>query len=148
LIGLLDESEGDNEMKDKHVALLDEKNLNEQPKKASYSSPVLKIYGAVSKLTMGSGSIQGDSGPQSMTATMTSDRDTKENIVRIGEHPLGIGLYLFDYKPEFREEWGSGRQFGVMADEVETVMPEAIVVHPDGYKMVNYGMLGVYHTIQ
>lgn len=40
------------------------------------------------------------------------------------------------------------RQFGVMADEVETVMPEAISVHPDGYKMVNYALLGISHRIQ
>jgi len=70
-----------------------------------------------------------------------SARSFKENITRIGTHPLGIGLYLFDYKPEYRERWGHGRQFGVMADEVEAVLPEAVCVHPDGYKMVNYGML-------
>ena len=128
-------------MKDKHLALLDEKNLNEQPKKASYSSPVLKIYGAVSKLTMGSGSIQGDSGPQSMMTG--SDRDIKENIVRIGEHPLGIGLYLFDYLPAYQGMWGRGRKFGVLANEVEPVMPEAVSIHPDGYQMVNYSMLGI-----
>jgi hypothetical protein len=32
---------------------------------------------------------------------------------------------------------------GVMADEVEQVMPEAIVMHPSGFKMVNYEMLGL-----
>jgi hypothetical protein len=32
---------------------------------------------------------------------------------------------------------------GVMADEVEQVMPEAIVMHPSGFKMVNYSMLGL-----
>jgi len=75
-----------------------------------------------------------------------SDRRTKENIVRVGDHPLGIGLYLFDYKPEFRDPWGHGRQFGVIADEVETVMPRAVSMHPDGYNLVNYGMLGISRT--
>ena len=28
-----------------------------------------------------------------------------------------------------------------MAQEVEQIMPEAVVEHPDGYKMVNYGAL-------
>ena len=83
-----------------------------------------------------------------MVDMMPSDRSIKENIVRVGDHSLGIGLYLFDYKPEYREQWGSGRQFGVMADEVETVIPEAISVHPDGYKMINYRMLGIRHTAQ
>lgn len=48
-----------------------------------------------------------------------SDQRAKENVIRIGTHSLGIGPYLFDYKPEYREQWGLGRQFGVMADEVE-----------------------------
>ena len=43
---------------------------------------------------------------------------SKNNVVRIGTHPLGLGLYLFDYKPEYQDRCGQGRQFGVMADEV------------------------------
>jgi len=72
-----------------------------------------------------------------------SDPSIKENCFRLGTHWLGIGLHLFDYKPEYRDAWGHGRQFGVMADEVEKVLPEAVSVHADGYKMVNYGMLGI-----
>ena len=74
---------------------------------------------------------------------MVSDRNAKQNIVRIGTHPLGIGLYLFDYKPEFEPVAGYGRQFGVMADEVEAVLPQAVVMHPDGYKRVDYALLGI-----
>ena len=79
----------------------------------------------------------------SLQSAMMSDRKFKENIVHIGTHPLGIGLYLFDYKPEFRELGGFGRQFGVMADEVKTVLPQAVVMHPDGYKTVDYALLGI-----
>jgi hypothetical protein len=111
--------------------------------KASYSSPVLTIYGSVSKLTMTKGLTTAD-GNQTKTA---SDRSIKDNIVRIAEHSLGIGLYLFDYKPQYREQWGSGRHFGVMADEVEAEIPEAVCVHPDGYKMVDYAMLGIQRSI-
>lgn len=123
--------------------------LKEKPVtvKAPYVSPVLHVYGSVSKLTMNVGSVQGDSGPLSMI-TGPSEPAIKENIIRVGDHPLGIGLYLFDYKPEYREEWGHGRQFGVMADEVEDVMPEAISLHADGYRLVNYTMLGVSRRIQ
>lgn len=78
--------------------------------------------------------------------TMPSDRNVKENIVEIGAHPLGFGLYLFDYKPAFRDQWGHGRQFGVLAQEVEAVMPWAVNMHANGYKMVNYGMLGISHA--
>jgi hypothetical protein len=62
-----------------------------------------------------------------------SDRRLKSNIVRIGTHPRGIGVYEYDIFGE--------RQRGVMADEVESVLPEAVAVHPSGYKMVNYGLL-------
>ena len=30
-----------------------------------------------------------------------------------------------------------------MADEVESVMPEAVCMHPNGYKMVAYAMVGI-----
>jgi len=115
-----------------------------KPDKAAYSAPVLRVYGSVSKLTLGGGGTIGDGVVMDMGP---SDRSIKENIVRIDTHPLGIGLYLFDYKPEYRERCGTGRQLGVMADEVETVVPEAVSVHPDGYKMVNYAKLGISHRI-
>jgi hypothetical protein len=110
----------------------------------NYQKPVLKTYGLVKHLTQSAGSTNGDTGP----GMMPSDRSVKENIVRIDAHPLGFGLYLFDYKSEYQECCGYGRQFGVMADEVETVMPEAVSVHPDGYKMVNYALLGISHNVQ
>ena len=64
---------------------------------------------------------------------MFSDRRLKSNIVRVGTHPLGIGIYEYDIFGE--------RQRGVMADEVLKVMPEAVMTADNGYMMVNYGML-------
>jgi hypothetical protein len=107
--------------------------------KAAYVSPKLRIYGAVSQLTAG----RNGSGNDSSSMRRRSDRVLKENIVRVGTHPAGFGLYLFDYKPACREAAGFGRQFGVMADEVEAVLPQAVVMHPDGYKLVNYPLLGI-----
>jgi hypothetical protein len=67
-------------------------------------------------------------------AATPSDRRLKSNVVRVGTHPLGIGVYEYDIFGE--------RQRGVMADEVEAVKPEAVTTHPtEGYKMVYYGML-------
>ena len=111
--------------------------------KARYSQPNLRVFGTVSDLTNGTNTVGTDSGFGNDRQNRQSDRATKENWVRIGEHPLGIGLYLFDYMPEFRDRSGHGRQFGVMADEVESVMPGAVSIHPDGYKTVNYAMLGI-----
>ena len=62
-----------------------------------------------------------------------SDRRLKSNIVRVGTHPLGIGIYEYDLL--------SGREMGVMADEVLTVKPEAVMRHPTGFLMVDYGRL-------
>lgn len=80
---------------------------------------------------IGAGGALGSSGIKA-----ASDRRLKKNIKRIGTHVLGIGLYTWDYL------WGQPFS-GVMADEVEQVMPEAIVMHPSGFKMVNYTMLGL-----
>lgn len=65
--------------------------------------------------------------------TAFSDRRLKSNIVRTGTHPLGIGLYEYDIFGE--------RQRGVMADEVEAVLPSAVSTHPSGFKMVDYSKL-------
>ena len=108
--------------------------------KKPYNRPTLHIFGSLHLLTQGSGSRRRDG---RFTRMDRSDRRLKENIVRIGTHPLGFGLYLFDFKPEYRSVCGDGRQFGVMADEVEIVMPSAVAMHPEGHKTVNYAMLGI-----
>lgn len=66
-------------------------------------------------------------------AMIKSDRRLKSNIVRIGTHPLGIGVYAYDIE---------GRSdIGVMADEVLTVRPDAVMRGADGFLRVNYGRL-------
>ncbi len=107
--------------------------------KQPYTRPVFHDYGQLHRVTQGFGSANGDAGQ----VMMPSDPNLKENIIRIGDHPLGIGLYLFDYKPAFREQYGYGRQFGVMADEVEKIMPSAVLTSSNGYRSVNYNMLGI-----
>jgi hypothetical protein len=62
-----------------------------------------------------------------------SDRRLKSNILRIGTLPSGIPWYSYDIFGHTEE--------GVMADEVEAVMPEAVMTHESGYKMVDYGRL-------
>src|SRR5262245_30341514 len=67
--------------------------------KKPYASPQLGCYGALSKLTQ--------SGTQAATEMGTgmmrpSSRRVKEELVRVGEHPAGFGIYLFRYKPGWR----------------------------------------------
>ncbi len=62
-----------------------------------------------------------------------SDARLKSNIVRIGTHPTGVGIYEYDIFGE--------RDVGVMAQELLSVMPEAVSVHPSGFYQVDYGRL-------
>ena len=63
-----------------------------------------------------------------------SDARLKSNIERVGTHKTGVGVYEYD-------KFGK-RERGVMAQEVEKVMPEAVSTHPSGFKQVAYGLLG------
>jgi hypothetical protein len=70
-----------------------------------------------------------------------SDIRFKHNIKAVGELPSGITVYSFEYKPEFQDAGGHGSFVGVMAQEVEPVIPDAVITRVDGYKLVNYSLL-------
>lgn len=70
-----------------------------------------------------------------------SDINIKENIQKIGVLDNGLNLYKYEYKAPYKDTWGHGEQIGVMAQEVEAIIPEAVGTHPDGYKTVNYSMV-------
>lgn len=63
-----------------------------------------------------------------------ADRRMMSNIKRIGTHPLGFGIYEFDYV------WGE-HAVGVIADEVKQQKPEVVLHHPSGYDLVDYSKL-------
>jgi hypothetical protein len=72
-------------------------------------------------------------------ATAFSDRRLKTNIELVGTDPAS-GFNLYEYEYTFLP----GKTFrGVMADEVEAVMPEAVFTDANGFKSVNYGLIGV-----
>jgi hypothetical protein len=73
-------------------------------------------------------------------AALMSDIRTKENIELVG-NLNGLNVYEFDYKPEYKDEAGHGRFIGHMAQEVEAVMPMAVVTRADGIKMIDYGVI-------
>jgi hypothetical protein len=68
-----------------------------------------------------------------------SDRRLKENIELVGrDERTMLPLYEFEYKG------GDGRRFlGVMADDVEKVFPQAVIEMSNGYKAVDYDLLGI-----
>ncbi len=108
--------------------------------KATYVRPELTVFGSVRNLTGGSNGTVGDSTGMNM---VMSDPRAKENIEHVGTHPAGFGLYRFDYRPEYRAAHGAGRQFGVMADEVEAILPAAVLRDVNGYARVDYAQLGI-----
>jgi hypothetical protein len=65
------------------------------------------------------------------TVAQFSDRRLKKNIKQIGTRPDGLNVYEFDYI------WGGKRQVGLMAQEVQTIYPNA-VSESGGYLMVDY----------
>jgi hypothetical protein len=108
----------------------------------------LSRYGDVIRAGQGVGgtttstSKGGDSGSSDMgnliglgltAASFFSDVRLKSNIEKVGLLPSGLGVYEYD-------KFGK-RERGVMAQEVEQVIPEAVSTHSSGYKMVNYGLL-------
>jgi len=70
-----------------------------------------------------------------------SDINAKQNIQKIGMLDNGLNLYKYEYKPEFQEEGGYGVQIGVIAQEVEQFIPDAVMQRADGLKVVNYSMV-------
>lgn len=70
-------------------------------------------------------------------AILASDRRLKHDVRRIGTTDKGIPIYTFRYNSD-----GSSKHVGVMAQDVEKVMPWAVVEMDNGYKAVNYDMVG------
>lgn len=72
-------------------------------------------------------------GTAAMAAAM-SDRRLKTNIKPLGKRGKH-NWYSFNYV------WGGPAQEGVMAQEVLAIKPDAVMLHPSGYMMVDYANL-------
>ncbi|MEZ5836109.1 MAG: tail fiber domain-containing protein [Geminicoccaceae bacterium] len=84
----------------------------------------------------GSGQMLGNIlGMGAQAAALFSDRRLKRDITFLGTAPGGLDLYAYEYV------WGGGRQVGVMAQDLVTRRPDAVLVHPSGYLMVDYSKL-------
>ena len=67
-----------------------------------------------------------------------SDIALKHDIVLLGQLNNGLGFYRFAYNGSSSKASG-----GVMAQEVQNIMPRAVVRGRDGYLRVLYDMVGV-----
>ena len=66
-----------------------------------------------------------------------SDVNLKHDIVPVGHLANGLGLYRFSYTDSDKV------YVGVLAQEVERVMPDAVRRAPNGYLQVDYERVGV-----
>lgn len=68
-----------------------------------------------------------------------SDERMKENVERLPYEVLpGVPLARWDWRPEHD---GAGPNMGVVAQDLQQVLPEAVHEGEDGYLMVDYGAL-------
>lgn len=95
------------------------------------------IAGAGSTSTSRGGLLEAIGGAaQGVGAVMAaSDMRLKENIVKIGEEPDGLGIYTYNYI------WDDEPQVGVMAQEVAELRPHALGPVIEGFMTVDYGKL-------
>ena len=93
--------------------------------------------GAMSRGGMAGGFGGGRGGGGRGGGARRSDMRVKHEIVLLGRLDDGLGYYRFVYNG------GHTAYVGVMAQEVWTVMPEAVTRGADGYLLVSYDMLGL-----
>ena len=76
-------------------------------------------------------------GTMGTKGTVVSDVRAKHDIVLLGRLENGLGFYRFSYN-------GSDRAYvGVIAQEVQAIMPGAVVRGRDRFLRVNYDKLGL-----
>ena len=75
----------------------------------------------------------------SLGAAAISDIRLKKDIKKVGKLRDGINIYSFKYINH--KDLPKGEHIGVMAQEVEKVIPEAVITMADGYKAVDYALI-------
>ena len=70
-------------------------------------------------------------------AAAGSSKKLKDNIVKIGKSIAGHNIYKFNYKGDSR------RYVGVIAEEIQQTVPEAVVTMPNGFLGVIYDLIDV-----
>lgn len=73
-----------------------------------------------------------------------SDVRLKQNISKVGE-VRGVNLYTWDWKPWALDIVGDQPGFGVIAQELAEVKPEAVSVGDDGFLRVDYSQVFGWH---
>ena len=95
------------------------------------------VYRAGCVARPGVASVRGVARRTTRRVVRRSDMMLKHDISLLGQLDNGLGFYRFSYN-------GSDKAYvGVMAQEVQNVMPSAVVRGSDGYLRVYYEQLGL-----
>jgi hypothetical protein len=112
----------------------------------------LQVFGDVRVGNAGTnGCVKNFAGTQ-LTGTCVSDRRYKKNITPFGSVLNQLSalqpVHYYWRATEFPEQhFGNAQAYGLIAQDVEQVLPELVVTNPDGYKAIDYSQLPLL-TIQ
>ena len=70
-----------------------------------------------------------------------SDERLKKNITKLYEMEDGINIYSWDWTDDALQFVGDTRTVGVIAQEVQEIIPEAVSVADNGYLQVDYSLI-------
>jgi len=77
-------------------------------------------------------------------AGMFSDERLKSDIKKVGQYN-GFNLYEWTWNELMPEVFKRGKSgFGVLAQEIEKLMPSAVIEDASGFKKVNYQQVFKY----
>ena len=75
------------------------------------------------------------------TAIAASDSRLKTNITEAGKTSSGINLYTWEWNEEGKKIASDQPTFGVIAQEVMKIIPDAVTMYEDGYYRVDYSRI-------
>lgn len=111
----------------------------------------LDVHGDIRVGTGGTGCVK-DADGTLIAGTCSSDLQLKKNVTPFGrslEAVTRLQPVFFDWRAdEFpSRHFGAARSFGLVAQDVERVLPELVVTDSEGYKAVKYNELP-FHMLQ
>lgn len=106
-----------------------------EPAGSSINSTYL-IVGVLAALLI-TAAVNANNDDDDESTPMASDMRLKQDVTRIGTTDSGLALYSFRYIEQDQ------LYSGVMAQDVLMHTPKAVVMQPNGYLAVKYGMLGI-----
>jgi Chaperone of endosialidase len=112
----------------------------------------LQVFGDIRVGTSGTNGCLKSFGGSALAGTCASDRRFKRDITPFGPALASVSalqpVHYFWRAAEFPERhFGDSQTYGLVAQDVEQVLPELVVTNVDGYKAVDYSKLPLL-TIQ